>query len=244
VVALLVAGAVVGCDAEERPGAEPTVGVAADRSTPSSAVPSDPSPSEPAAVGTFVFACADSEPFSARFDADSAYVDLGTQAFSLPHVPGGSGARYTDGPRELWTSGGEAMFTTPDVALRGCVVTPADDPWARADLLGVDFRGLGQEPGWIVDIDVERWMLYLGDYGTVRLATTAPVPRSADDGVVTFEAAAEGHRLLVRIEPTPCNDVMSGQPFSHTVRVEIDGRVLQGCGRFVGDRTGFAVRRP
>jgi putative lipoprotein len=195
-------------------------------------------------AGSYAFLCPDGEGFGARFDTDSAYVDVGAAAFSLPHVPAASGARYASGGRELWTRGVEATITSPELDAQGCRAVRADDPWDRAGLLGVDFRGLGQEPGWLVDIDLERRIVYVGDYGTVRVVTPVPPVRTGRDGVVTLESETESHHLVVRIEPVPCNDGMSGLPFPRTVRLEIDGRALNGCGRFVGDRSAFPEGRP
>jgi uncharacterized membrane protein len=208
--------------------------------------PSSDGPSAAAvpASGSWIMTCPNGDLFGVRFDADSAYVDQGIRAFSFPRVPAASGARYSDDGREIWSRGTEVTVALPGVERQSCDAVGPVGPWEGAALLGVDFRGLGQEPGWILDIDLERWILYVGDYATVRFAAPVPEPDRDVSGVVTFDAETEVHHLIVRIEPTPCNDSMSGQPFSHTVRLDVDGRVLSGCGRFVGALTDFEAELP
>jgi uncharacterized membrane protein len=89
------------------------------------------------------------------------------------------------------------------------------------------FRGVGQEPGWTVEVRADS-LRFVGDYGQWTLS----VPRSA----VAVDSAAERtvyrtDRLEVVVVPDACRDVMSGEPFSHTVTVTVDGDTYRGCGR-------------
>lgn len=50
--------------------------------------------------------------FSARISSrGTAEVFAGGQTYSLPHVPGASGARYSNGSVEYWERGGEATLS-------------------------------------------------------------------------------------------------------------------------------------
>ncbi|HUP00228.1 MAG TPA: YbaY family lipoprotein [Gemmatimonadota bacterium] len=102
--------------------------------------------------------------------------------------------------------------------------------WEDARLRGVDFRGLGQEPGWTLEIDEEKSILFVGDYGAVRREVPAVEP-TVEGTVTTYDVTTESGRLTVVIEDAPCRDVMSGEPFDATVAVVLDGRLLMGCGR-------------
>jgi putative lipoprotein len=107
--------------------------------------------------------------------------------------------------------------------------------WEAAKARGVRFRGIGQEPGWIVDV--------LGDPGSERLELTAdygeltlsfdPVTREEkSDPVRTFyRGKSLDHSIEVEIIPEKCADTMSGQPYDNTVFVRFDGRELRGCGK-------------
>ncbi|MGZ8412357.1 MAG: COG3650 family protein [Gemmatirosa sp.] len=103
--------------------------------------------------------------------------------------------------------------------------------WDAARRAGVDFRAVGQEPGWLLDVDEGRSLRYVGDYGETRLTTPAPPPEVAPDGTRTWRARTGPRELVVVARPVPCRDGMSGAPFTHTVTVQVDGRELQGCGQ-------------
>jgi heat shock protein HslJ/uncharacterized membrane protein len=107
----------------------------------------------------------------------------------------------------------------------------AASPWERARLRGVEFRAVGQEPGWVVEIDQGRTLLYNGDYGDTRLLVPAPAPTAAATGAAVYTASTALGDLVVDISETDCADTMSGERFTHTVSVVLAGRTLQGCGR-------------
>jgi uncharacterized membrane protein len=103
--------------------------------------------------------------------------------------------------------------------------------WDAARRQGVDFRAVGQEPGWLLDVDDGRALRYLGDYGETRLTAPAPPPDVAADGTRTWRARTGARALVVVARPTPCHDAMSGAAFTHTVTVRLDDREVRGCGQ-------------
>ncbi len=94
-----------------------------------------------------------------------------------------------------------------------------------------DFRAVGQEPGWLLEIRHPREMRLITDYGADTVV--APVPAAESDsatGSRTYHITAQSHDLRVLIQPNGCTDAMSGEPYETTVTVALDGRVYQGCG--------------
>lgn len=189
----------------------------------------------PAAEGrarvTMVYACDAGVTFVATVRNDTAWVFLPTATLSLPHVTSGSGVRYSDGATTLWTEGEEARLETPTDSVRGCVNDRARAIWEHAKLGGVDFRAVGSEPGWHMEISPDSIVL-VTDYGEERYAFPTPAveERRAERRSV-FKAAAGGHALEVLLEPRECRDTMSGEVFETTVTVTVDGSTLRGCGR-------------
>ncbi|UPT61883.1 MAG: hypothetical protein M0D54_16000 [Hyphomonadaceae bacterium JAD_PAG50586_4] len=106
---------------------------------------------------------------------------------------------------------------------------PADG--ARA--AGVDFRGVGQEPGWIVDIYQRDRIRLLLDYGETLIDFPLPAPTYPVEGSTHYATQADGRALGVTIRRFPCQDVMSGENYPSTVEIVIDERRLNGCGRSV-----------
>ncbi|MBL8545845.1 MAG: hypothetical protein JNL81_05235 [Hyphomonadaceae bacterium] len=105
--------------------------------------------------------------------------------------------------------------------------------WADARAAGVDFRAIGQEPGWIVDIYTADRIVALLDYGQTRLEFPGPNPTNPREGSTRYESQANGHTLSITYNRAPCQDAMSGEAYPATVELIIDGRTLNGCGRSV-----------
>src|SRR5688500_19395613 len=53
--------------------------------------------------------------------------------------------------------------------------TERRDPWREAAERGIDFRAIGQEPGWYLEVDDGRSMRLVYDYGERNVITPAPV---------------------------------------------------------------------
>ena len=105
--------------------------------------------------------------------------------------------------------------------------------WDAARAAGVDFRAVGQEPGWIVDIYTADRIVALIDYGQTRIEFPRGAPSAPAEGATRFEAQTQGHTLSITYRRFPCEDAMSGQAYPSTVEVVIDGRTLNSCGRSV-----------
>lgn len=178
----------------------------------------------------YVFQCPDGEAFVTRFRGDSVQVEYEVDTFTLPQAVSASGARYTDGTHLLWNKGTEALLETPADTLAGCQAVGADDPWEVARLLGYDFRALGQEPGWLVEVALGRRMHVLADYGDIQFLTDAPtVERSA--GETVYRAEGAGGQVMLRVRETSCQDIMSGEEFPASATFELGDRVHEGCGQ-------------
>jgi putative lipoprotein len=106
----------------------------------------------------------------------------------------------------------------------------APDPWADARARGIDFRAVGQEPGWYIEIDHESQLRLLYDYAEHEAVAAAPLPLVTDNQT-TYAAATRDHTVSVVSETRICRDAMSGAEYPATVTVRIDGRELHGCGR-------------
>lgn len=105
--------------------------------------------------------------------------------------------------------------------------------WDGARAAGVDFRAVGQEPGWIADIYTRNRIVLLLDYGETLIELPRTEPTSPAEGATRYETQGGGHRASITIRRAPCEDAMSGEAYPSTVELVIDGRALEGCGRTV-----------
>src|SRR5262245_43152435 len=94
-----------------------------------------------------------------------------------------------------------------------------------------DYRGVGQEPGWQLEIRQGDEMRFTYDYGKGTAVT--PAGRGdldARTGTRSFRSLAGANDLRVEIVPVSCSDAMSGRAFPATVTVTLNGRTFRGCG--------------
>ena len=104
--------------------------------------------------------------------------------------------------------------------------------WRDAKARGVQFRAVGQEPGWILDVREDGGIDIEADYGEA-VYHLAPVDPEVDPGAgrTVYRVETEAHRATIVIDDEPCRDVMSGWPYEATVSMTLDGREYRGCGR-------------
>jgi len=206
----------------------------AEAPTPRQAVP------PPVLPLTTRFDCA-GDIVTATFYDNRVVLDVAARTLPLPHVDA-SGARYTDGTSTFSNgSGSSARGATFETDGRTVPCAPVRDPWQEAMEKGVDFRAVGQEPGWLLEIDDGAQMHLLYDYAEHEVTMPAPAPARAE-ATTTYDVATPAHRLRVVIEARPCADAMSGDASPATVVVVVDGRTLGGCGRFLHESRDAPAR--
>ena len=183
---------------------------------------------------TYFFECEGLE-FTARHDLKGIYLFLPGRTLLLQEAPAASGAKYSDGKTVFWSKGEEAFLEVDGTTYRECKNNRRRAVWEDAKLTGVDFRAVGNEPGWYLEIydkgTPEKIDLVV-DYGqayytfpSVQRETQQSPPRTR------YVARIGGHQLEATIEPGPCRDDMSGEPFETRVVLKLNNRAYQGCGK-------------
>lgn len=194
---------------------------------------------------TYVYRCAGDADFVVRFAGDSVRVQRDLYVAVLPLAVSASGARYAQGSTVFWDKGGTARIESPIGNFEDCRGERAESPWEVAALLGYEFRAVGQEPGWLVEIAEGRRLHVLADYGEVEFFTSAPRVAAEPDGATVYRANSERGEVVVSVREEACEDVMSGQRFPRSVTLALEGRVLEGCGtRLPGAPENPAGYRP
>lgn len=99
-----------------------------------------------------------------------------------------------------------------------------------AKLRGVDFWATGNEPPWRLEMSPELILVKTG-YENERHEFPAVAPQTEPQARRSvWTTATENEKLTIEIEGTECGDSMSGEAFSSTVRLNLNGRELRGCG--------------
>jgi membrane-bound inhibitor of C-type lysozyme len=188
-------------------------------------------PDRASGARTFVYQSPDGYRFVARVEGERVWLFLPERTLWLPHVRAASGAKYNDGQTTFWSHGQQALLEYDGRVRTDCANQPAQAVWEHAKLNGMDFRAVGQEPAWVLEIWPDRIVL-VADYGQTRFDFPKPEPQSQRDPPRTIYAATQnGHILQVILEPRETHDTMSGERYETTVTVRIDGRELRGGGR-------------
>ncbi|MBD3314605.1 MAG: hypothetical protein GF344_02350 [Chitinivibrionales bacterium] len=187
------------------------------------------------ALETYVYECKN-ERFTVQTLADTAWLYYDDTTVVLRRQPAASGAKYTGDGFVYWSKRDKARFEIPERSFKNCRMNKREASWEAARLRGVDFRALGQEPGWLLDLYCGDSIVFLADYATKRYVAPTPEPRVLDDGaVIHFSSRTNIHRLDVSIVRDSCYDPMSGFGFPATVTVTVDGNGYIGCGRALGE---------
>jgi len=184
------------------------------------------------AAKTYVYECGDGYGFVARVQREKAWLFLPEKTKSLPHVPSGSGAKYSEDQITYWSKGEEALLEIGDEKHTDCKNDRAMAIWEDAKLRGVDFRAVGNEPGWNLEIIMRNKIVFAGDYGQARYEFITAGPSSDQQARTTvYEVQNDQHELSVILVGRRCRDTMSGEAFETTVSVILDGKKYQGCGK-------------
>jgi uncharacterized membrane protein len=179
-----------------------------------------------------VYECPGGRRVVARIEGDTAWLFLPGRTVPLPHVPSGSGAKYADGTTVYWAQGDDAMIESPDLVARGCRNDRREAVWEHAKLNGAQFRAVGNEPGWHMEIARGERIVLVTDYGASRDTFPAPRPQVDRNALRSVYRVSDGeHQLVVTLEGRTCLDTMADESYGTTVTVVLDGRELRGCGR-------------
>lgn len=177
---------------------------------------------------TFVFECDGEKTYTVQTIGNQAWVFRRGGSLRLPAVPYDNGRRFTDGSFEVRIEGQHAWIgQAAGVPLR-CRNDRRRAIWEHAKLDGVDFRGVGNEPGWHLEIRERRRAVLIADYGELTVEATLPEPSVNTQTLTTHWDAGE---LTIEVSSRTCRDTMSGEQFPAQVVVNWRGRTFRGCGR-------------
>lgn len=167
---------------------------------------------------------------AANADNPDLTLFLDNEPRKMTRVRSASGARYETKGVLFWTKGEEATLEV-DGAATTCRINPFYSKLEDAKLRGASFRGVGNEPGWHLELFSDQDSVLVTDYGeqTLRFRAEGPEELTPGPGSV-FRGRSGALDIRVELTPGPCQDTMIDREFETRVTVDVGGRVLQGCG--------------
>ncbi|GMR17080.1 MAG: hypothetical protein BMS9Abin32_136 [Gammaproteobacteria bacterium] len=157
---------------------------------------------------------------------------LGKPYLVLGQIRAVSGARYMGEGVLVWNKGDTALLEVDGRQYGGCTLNRRSSIWEHAKLSGVDFRAIGNEPGWHLEIREGDSIRFVYDYGQKEVLTSAPQREVDNDRRrATYTVETEADKLQVTIVGERCSDTMSDETFESRVTVTLNDRIYRGCGR-------------
>jgi heat shock protein HslJ/uncharacterized lipoprotein YbaY len=156
-------------------------------------------------------------------EQDAARVVIGGRTLVMKQVPAASGAKYEaegDATTSYWSRGQNGTLVVKGNTYPECTPVAAAKPPA--------FRATGNEPGWTLQISDDTLTL-VTEYGAKRTTVRSATVESIPDGR-RYTGTVEGRSLTATVLNRICRDTMTGMPRPNTVEVNVDGKLLSGCG--------------
>ena len=177
---------------------------------------------------TWAFVCPGDFGFVVRAEDGWAWVFLPGVTARLEVVAGSAPARYVGGGLHLAIDGQTGTLIKVGQAPRVCRNDPQQAVWEHAKLDGVDFRAVGNEPPWVLEIRERSRAVLTTGYERTRIERALPPP---SNDPATRSSRWDGGDLQIEVTLEDCLDTMSGERSSARVVVHWQGSELRGCGR-------------
>jgi uncharacterized membrane protein len=108
------------------------------------------------------------------------------------------------------------------------------DVWEKAKEEGIQFRAIGNEPGWLVEIREDKKIKFVNDYGSLEIK--APVDDlwlgpAGEDKIYYVENDVIQFQVIIMKKGY--QDTMSGENFPYQVRVVFPNKSYVGGGRLL-----------
>lgn len=184
-------------------------------------------------VQAYVYECPDNYSITVGVKDNVARLYFPDRTIKLAHAFSFSGAKFSNRETTLWINDAQARLEIDSILHEGCINNPDKAIWESAKLNGVDFRALGNQTSWILEI-VQGSNIIFADYLVQIKQYLFTNPDSNIDvstGKTIYTASNDEHSIVITIVGTPCQNTISGETFDFSVTVKLDNKLFNGCGR-------------
>ncbi len=185
-----------------------------------------------------VFQCGDFV-FGTRTGIGEIALYLPEEVMVLSQIRSASGVRYQEGDTLFWMKQDQAMLSYQGTFYRQCLRNTereARDPIERRP---VDFRAVGQQPTWLLEVVSGHNLNLITEYGQKRVQIFEPEMNREGDKIV-FRAKDDQNRVSASFRESKCQlkaleENVGSQPKSWSGKVSVwwNGQHYQGCGEFL-----------
>ncbi len=233
--AIVVLIATAGCQRKTAPATEASTNAKPAAAVPAAAPATVPGPGAdefPAGVlRAYVWHCADGQTLVMRnlLREKAIAIDFHDGTRRLDQVVSASGARYADGVMVFWTKGSTATLERQGAPAVQCDERRADSLREDARARGVIYRGLGNEPGWVLEVGPADRLSWTTNFGQDRHDFAQAQATTSPDGASVYTARNDTVTIKASIKAERCVD--DGEvEFDHVVTLESGGQTYRGCG--------------
>jgi uncharacterized membrane protein len=183
----------------------------------------------PESAKTFVFLCPDGYEFVARAENESVWLFLPSGTLKLEKE---SADNFRSENLLFTLKDDMSLLEESGVEHQDCRNNRRQAIWEHAKLNGADFRAIGNEPGWNLEIHNKSKLILVTDYGSKRREFDLSEPETDQTARTTrYKFKQDEHEMSLVISGESCSDSMSGERFESRVEVILNGLTLRGCGR-------------
>ena len=178
---------------------------------------------------TFVFNCENGFHYVVSADPVSAWVFRPQGSWQLSPIKTNGKSGYANDHITILMDGQRALISESDsTGEMSCQNDSQQAVWEHAKLNGADFRAVGNEPPWHMEIMYMSTIVLFYGYDQERSEVPLPVPQVDAAARTTVWDAGQ---ISLKVIGKPCRDSMSGEQFESTVIVTTGKKTLHGCGR-------------
>ena len=111
--------------------------------------------------------------------------------------------------------------------------TAQASPWEQARSRGIAFRGIGNEPGWLVEVGAGGTPALHAelDYGERRIDVAHAQLLAGATGYVG--TTGDGVEVKLQLQRGDCSDGMSDEAYPVSAKLNVGDKAYTGCGRFL-----------
>ena len=111
--------------------------------------------------------------------------------------------------------------------------TQQTSPWEQAKARGIAFRGIGTEPGWLVEVGTGQHPALHAelDYGERKIDLAHAQALTGASGYAG--TTSEGVEVKLDLQREACSDGMSDQTYPVSTKLSVGDKSYAGCGRFL-----------